>query len=313
MSKVRTNWKDIVNNNSGGQGSSYFEIDINEFWLRIEATEEGNEYCLRLIGDPVEFFAHYDRVCTNPEAPWNERQWVTAKFPDSETVKKRRRICTDPYWKEEGRSESRCPWCRKHYQRSKKWYINCIDRKDGKLKLVELSHGTMEDIVKVASTESNERKYPDGPFSLHGKSPEWMILATKSNKGKVDYLVTKEEGTELTAEDWEAIANAPHNRNAKTEEERMKLIDLELYCKPSYLDEALQRAWFDGQVIDEVPKKRESGEQKAAQAPAESRPAESKPSEAPEAPKPEASKSENASEGDGLDEAAAEGDQDPGW
>lgn len=312
MSKVRNDWKNIISGSGSGQGSSYFEIDINEFWLKIEATEEGNEYLLRFVGDPVEFYAHYDRVDTTPdERDWNKKKWATEKFPDSETVKKRRRICTDPYYKEEGRSQSRCPWCLKHYQRSKRWYINAIDRKTNKLMLVELTNGTMENIVKLASTESNERNYPDGPFSLNGKSPEWVILATKSSKGKVDYIVQKEAGEKLTPEDWESISNAPHNRNAKTDEEKYQLIDLELYCKPSYLAEEFQIAWF-GEIVDETPKKKGGSSEsspKRDEAPAERR-------EAPKAESRPAPAEEKASSSeDDLDESVAEGedDQDPGW
>lgn len=307
MSQVHKDWRKIVSG-SNNQGSSYFEIDIAEFWLRIEATEEGNEYLLRLIGDPVEFFAHYERQCTNPEETnWSNRKWVNAKFPDAEQVKKKRRICTDPYWKDEGRSQTRCPWCLLHFQKSKRWYINAIDRSDGKLKLVELSTGTMEDIVKIASSSINEKKYPDGPFSLHGKSPEWVITASKSSSGKVDYLVQKEEGTELSAEDWAAIATAPHNRNAQTDEDKVKLIDLEFYCRPSYMAEDLQIKNF-GELVDQVPKKKDDSSKNDS---SERRSSEE------EAPVRE-SKVEERSSSDDLDSsisqpASSEDDQDPGW
>lgn len=256
MSKL-SGWMDEFEDNKGGSSRK----STKGHWMYMEgAPEPGNTYRVRFLSNPEDhnnpyrFYAHYPRIPDGKDEN-GRTKWKQGEFPDSASKTWSKRVCTDPYAKEEGR-ESNCPWCRLGFQRSPRWLSILIDRASGEVKYYEMPKSVF-DGVKLW-WKQNYDDFAGGPGSMEDETPDFNItLIIGGTTPKYTCLATQ-KSRRLTDEDLAALA--AFNSEATTEEEKYSLPDLTQVIRPSYMDEDVQRACFNGKVIQPNPfQKREGG------------------------------------------------------
>ena len=227
----------------------YKDVPIEEFWLRFEGKPgSGNQYRIRLLGSAIKFITHYNNKI-DPHT--GERKRVN--FPDAETVSKKKRNCTDEAVTIKGGTSEKCPWCKLGYQVTPRYMVNLAyyGRLDDEglptIMMAEVPSSAWEDIRQWRL--NNKDNCPEGPGTLAGKAPNFVITVKLKGK-KTEYSVqTSSDTVPLPDEVKRAIKK--FNPDAKTAAD-VKLHDLKRFCTPTYMSGLLQIEKF-GKIIDQVP------------------------------------------------------------
>ncbi len=136
---------------------------------------------MHLVGLPHEYFEHSSRKAV----PGRRREYETVPFPDAALNPAPTRICTEdqPEW-------GSCPWCAADYVTRRVFAVNCLDRADGRLKV--LRKGIT--VFKAFAEWENEQEERGNPLPALGgpHAPDVTICARYDVKvvGNVRYEIT---------------------------------------------------------------------------------------------------------------------------
>ncbi len=150
----RTNWKDV-----------YVDLKPTDFNPKSGKTEKVKR--LRLIGLPIIYVEHNNRKqgldANDP------KKWVQTPFPDGDVNRSFTRICT-----EDDPDYGACPWCKLGFQPRTVYAINCIDRDDQKVKILQKGSTIFKEFAKVekSNAELNEEALKEEP-DLDAESLLW--------------------------------------------------------------------------------------------------------------------------------------------
>jgi hypothetical protein len=250
---------EMTESSSGSNNANRPAYD-EKMYMRFEPGTEQNPttYVVRFVGPPVQLFTHYNRQRKQAAVAGGKPEWPMVNFPDEAERKypKRSRVCTDPNPKEEGRSESKCPWCRLNFQRSERYKINVIDRGgDGSVRVVELSKTVYNQIGSFWQGMQKLGLYQGvKPFDMDKAVPDWLI-SVKKGSGQNDtpqysVMIVPQSDKVLTPEDIEALkAIHPGETNAEV---LLRPHDLMKLTKADYMSSALQQKNF-GVILEKPP------------------------------------------------------------
>jgi hypothetical protein len=180
----RVTGEKILEDMSSGGGINYREVMVS---LGIDKqTRKTVTKKLRLIGLPIEFW----EASAKKRSPDDPKKFIPFDFPDKDVNKSYARICDDDpendYWTQNG------------YAKTKKYAINCIDRDDGKIKILAKGKSIFREFYKAENSnkEDNiEMKESGDPllWEMIGgeEAPDVKILAVPNDErwGGAEYEV----------------------------------------------------------------------------------------------------------------------------
>jgi len=203
---------------------------------------EGTTYRVRFLGDPsptnpYKFFAHYAYIVETDSA--GRKVNKKKDFPDK--LEWARRICTG--------DRNTCPWCMMGYLRIPRWITYVIDRKDNKVKLLEMPKSVFASISMW--WRNNYDDFPNGPGAIFDEAPDFNIVVL-NNGGKISY-VTHPTGksSALNKDDLRAIKEFyPEANKEKPLPDIVEFIGGSI--RPTYMDYETQLKVF-GKIVQENP------------------------------------------------------------
>lgn len=232
----------ILENMSGGSGINYREIMVD---LKPDPVQGKTTRRLRLIGLPIEYW----EVSPRKKEEGTDKTYQ-CPFPDAELNRAFTRICNDNLEDD--------PWIKMGYIKTKRYAINCIDRDEGKVKILAKGKSIFGEFYKTekANAEENIELAANEESllwtSIGGEeAPDTKIIANYNEKalGKVVYEVRySPKVNKLTSEEIEQLKavgqpSAEQLKQMRTENPALKDCpdwffygyDLEKIFKPSVL------------------------------------------------------------------------------
>jgi hypothetical protein len=198
----RITGQQMLDDMSSGGGINFREILID---LKPDKSTGKTQKKLRLIGLPIEYW----EATARKRSEEDPKKTVQVAFPDAQLNKSYSRICDDDPEKD--------IWTQMGYVKSKRYAINCIDRDDGKVKILAKGKMIFREFYKAerSNIEENIELAENGEpllWTMVGgeESPDVKIISIANEKalGGVEYEVhINPRLNKLTTEEIEKLRN----------------------------------------------------------------------------------------------------------
>jgi hypothetical protein len=226
MSKM--SWRDTSALKKGASQSR--DINFKDLFLRITPDKgEGNETTntVRFLECPNAYLVHW------PYKKGDDNKLAKTSFPDSDDVKKPNRVCHATI-NAKGKIEenANCPWCQMGYSKQLRYMVNVISRENGKVMILDAPPDVINAVYEWVETAMEEDADNCDPSSWEAPTPDFRIKSTRKHGGSIDWRCTPTtKQNKLQTADLELIRQA--NPTAETDEDALKLYDVNLFTKPS--------------------------------------------------------------------------------